>query len=87
MIKQGWQYHKAGHLDQAEMLYQQVLQADPTHAEAHHQLGILAHQTGHPQAAGALIKQALALNPNAAVFHYSLGIVQTSQRQLAEAIN
>ena len=33
------QHHQAGNLPQAEQLYNQILQADPAHADTHHLLG------------------------------------------------
>ena len=37
-------HHQAGNLPQAEQLYRQILQADPSHAESCHLLGMLALQ-------------------------------------------
>ena len=65
LFQRAVQFHRGGNLGQAEPLYRQVLQADPTHAEAHHLLGLLAHQTGHHEPAIALLRQAIALNPAA----------------------
>jgi len=79
-------YHQSGNLRQAEPLYRQILQADPTHADAHHLLGLVAHQTGHHEPAAALLRRAIALNPSAAVYHTNLGLVLEEQGQWDEAI-
>ena len=47
MVKLGWQYHRTGYFDQAEMLYQQALQADPQNVKAKHYLAGIAHHKGH----------------------------------------
>jgi tetratricopeptide (TPR) repeat protein len=81
------QHHQAGRVDQAEKLYQQILQADPNHADSHHLLGVVRYQTGRYAEAVASIQQALALNPWAAVFHSNLAVVYEAlddhQRALA----
>jgi hypothetical protein len=38
--------HQAGRLDEAERIYQQVLQAQPVHPDALHLLGLIACQGG-----------------------------------------
>jgi hypothetical protein len=79
------QFHQKGNLAQAEPLYRQILQADPSHPDALHMLGMLAQQTGHPDAALALIRRALAVNPDNADAQNSLGTLLKDQDQLAEA--
>ncbi|MBL8827173.1 MAG: hypothetical protein JNM18_09315, partial [Planctomycetaceae bacterium] len=39
-------YHETGQLVQAENIYRQILEVDPTHADAWHLLGVVANQTG-----------------------------------------
>src|SRR5438128_5958950 len=56
------QHHEAGHLNQAEQLYQQILDAEPYHADTHHSLGVLAFQRGNYESAVTLIHQALKFN-------------------------
>jgi tetratricopeptide (TPR) repeat protein len=68
------QHHQAGNLIQAELLYRQILQFDPRHADAHHLLGALAYQLGHHDQAVTLIRSAISLKPNAAGFHSNLGL-------------
>lgn len=42
--------HQAGKLEEAGVLYKAILQIDPAHSVAHHNLGILAVQMQHPTA-------------------------------------
>ena len=37
-------HHDGGNWQQAEALYRQIIQTEPTHAAAHHLLGLLAFQ-------------------------------------------
>jgi len=78
--------HQSGDLRQAEPLYRQILQADPSHADAHHLLGLIGYQTGHHEAAVPLMRRAIALAPSAAVYHSNLGLVLKDLGQLDEAI-
>jgi tetratricopeptide (TPR) repeat protein len=72
-FSQALHYHQAGHLREAEQLYQKILQQAPDHADAHHLLGVLAFQTGRHDRAVRLIQQALTLNPGSAPYHSNLG--------------
>ncbi len=40
------QYHQSGNLQQAEAIYRQILQVDPSNADALHLLGVIADQVG-----------------------------------------
>ena len=48
------QHHNAGRLSEAESLYQQILQSNPSQPVALHLLGVIAHQVG---------KNDVAINP------------------------
>jgi tetratricopeptide (TPR) repeat protein len=80
------QHHQGGMLPQAEALYRQVLDGEPTHAPAHYLLGLLAHQAGRYEVAIALIRHAIALSPPNAEWHFTLGLALMSQGQTADAI-
>jgi len=67
------QKHQAGQLDEAEQLYQQILQANPYHADALHLLGVLISQRGHNDLAVSYIERALIVKPHVAAFHNNLG--------------
>jgi len=53
--------HESGKLDRANILYQQVLRRDPTHANALHLAGVLAYQLGRAAAAEDMISRAIAI--------------------------
>ncbi len=80
-------HHQRGELDQAELLYREILQAEPRHAESLHLLGYLKHQVGDSDAAISLIRHAIALIPGAAIFHSNLGIVLMDVGLLEEAVD
>jgi tetratricopeptide (TPR) repeat protein len=86
LFAQAQRFEQSGHRPQAEALYRQILLASPTHADAHHALGLLAHQEGHTEAAVTWIRQAIVLDPWPAVYHYHLGILLMAQRRSAEAV-
>ncbi len=86
VFAQALQDHQAGNLRQAELLYLQILQVEPHHADAHHLLGVLAFQSGRYDRAVTLIRHALTLNPSAAVFHSNIGTAYEALGQLPEAL-
>jgi predicted O-linked N-acetylglucosamine transferase (SPINDLY family) len=79
-------HHQAGHLSQAESIYQQILQAEPNHHDALHLLGVIAHQTGRDELAVELIGKALTLKPDLADAYCNLGSALQKQANLDAAI-
>ncbi len=75
IFERGLRLHQGGNLNDAEQLYRQVLQDEPTHAEAYHALGILLCQSGRTDGGIVLLRQAVALNPAVPLYHFSLGTV------------
>ncbi len=67
------QLHQAGRLTDAQQLYEQILAAQPRHADALHLLGLASHQLGDNEAAVELLGRAIAINPNTAEVHGNLG--------------
>lgn len=65
--------HQAGQLEQAEAVYQWILQQLPECPEALHFMGMLRHQQGNDGEAVALIEQALQAAPDYADAHNNLG--------------
>jgi predicted O-linked N-acetylglucosamine transferase (SPINDLY family) len=80
------QQHQVGRLPTAKALYQQILQADPAHADALHLLGLIEHQQGNSTVAVDLIQQAIQARPNDATFHFNLGNMQQDLGHLDPAI-
>jgi tetratricopeptide (TPR) repeat protein len=79
------QLHKTGQLDQAELIYRQILDDNPDHPEALHLLGVIAHQRAQPEKAIKLIRKAVALQPQAAIFHCNLAEAYRVTGALPEA--
>jgi len=80
------EHHQAGHLQEAECIYRQVLARQPRHAEALGLLGAIAYQTGRNDIAVDLIQQAIALKPGLAEAHNNLGSALKDTGRLDEAI-
>ena len=69
------QHHKAGRLSEAESIYQQILQVDPSQPDTLNLLGVIAYQVGKNDIAVNLITKALAIKPNFAKAHNNLAEV------------
>lgn len=65
--------HQAGQLQHAEVLYRQILQFNPVHADAMHLLGLLTASSGNLDGAVNLIESAIRVSPSHAPFHLNLG--------------
>ena len=63
-LQQGTTAHKAGKLEEAERLYRAILQSQPLHPDANHNLGLIAVSVNKADAALPLFKTALEVNSN-----------------------
>jgi predicted O-linked N-acetylglucosamine transferase (SPINDLY family) len=79
-------HHRAGRLQEAEPIYQQILEAEPNHVDALNLLGVLALQRGDTGRAVESITRAIRLDGSQPSFHNNLGNALRSQGALAEAI-
>jgi predicted O-linked N-acetylglucosamine transferase (SPINDLY family) len=79
-------HFQAGRLDQAEQLYRQILDVDPSNVDALNLLGVIAGQTDRVDRAIECLHAALRLKPDFAEAQCNLGIVFVIQRRLLEAI-
>ena len=70
-LQQGVTAHKEGKLQDAERLYRAVLQAQPKHPDANHNLGVLAVAVGKPLESIALFRLAVQANPKIEQFWLS----------------
>lgn len=70
-LQQGVAAHKEGNLHNAERLYRAILQLQPDHPDANHNLGVLAVAVGKPLEALPLLRKALAANPKIEQFWLS----------------
>ena len=66
--------HQTGKLQQAELIYQQILQTHPQHSTALHLLGVIAYQSENLAMAVGLIEQATKIDPNQSSGFFSLGL-------------
>jgi len=78
-------HHQAGRLQDAERLYRAILQAQPNHSDANHNLGVLAVQVKQPAVGLAHFKAALEANPNLGQYWLSYidALVQTGHLGVA----
>ena len=70
-MQQGMAAHKEGKLQDAERLYRAILQSQPLHPDANHNLGVLAVSVNKADAALPLFKTALEANPKIEQFWLS----------------
>ena len=80
------QHHQSGQLLQAEQIYRQILNADPSHADALHLLGVIASRAGKFPEAIDLIERAITINPRAEAYHCNLGIALRGAGRIDDAI-
>lgn len=85
LLQQALSHHQSGRLEQAEVLYQQILATDSRHVDALHLLGVLAHQVGDNAAAVELISKAVAINGTQPIFHNNLAAAYRALGKLPEA--
>jgi protein O-GlcNAc transferase len=78
---------RAGKLDEAAEIYQQILQRDPKNFEALHALGIVRYQRGQLEEAERLIKEAVAIRPSAAEANYNRACLLQKLNRAEEALS
>jgi len=77
--------HKAGKLQDAEALYRAILQAQPQHPDANHNLGVMAVSLNKTEAALPLFKIALEANPSQGQFWLSYVDALIKEKQFDNA--
>lgn len=84
-LQQAIAHHRAGRLQDAERLYRAILQAQPSHPDANHNLGVLAVQLKQPAAGLPHFKAALGTNSNQGQYWLSYidALIQTGQTDAA----
>ena len=80
--------HKAGKLQDAEALYRAILQAQPKHPDANHNLGVLAVSLNKSELALPLFKTALEVNSKQLQFWISYvdALIKTNQLEIAKSV-
>ncbi|MEO5351701.1 MAG: tetratricopeptide repeat protein [Magnetococcus sp. XQGC-1] len=86
-MQEAMQQHRAGRLQEAEALYQQLLVDYPNHPDALHLMGYVCFQQGKPQLAAEWIEKAVALQPNQPIFLQNLGIIRAGLGRSQEAVD
>ena len=79
--------HKSGKFQDAEALYRAILQTQPKHPDANHNLGVLAVSLNKTEAALPLFKIALEANPNQEQFWLSYVDALIKEKQFNNARN
>jgi tetratricopeptide (TPR) repeat protein len=77
--------HQSGSLDGAEILYRQVLAADPRHADSLHLLGLIAYQLQRHEIAVELIRQAIGVDPRQALYWFNFAVALRDLGRFDEA--
>lgn len=87
-LQQALQHHRKGELVEAESLYRSILQTQPSHPDANHNLGVIAVTVGKPDLALPFFKLALESNSNQIQFWLSYidALIKTEQFDLARAV-
>ena len=86
-LQNGLAAHKEGKLQEAERLYNAILQAQPAHADANHNLGVIAVSVNKADVALPLFKTALKANPKIEQFWLSYIDALIKENQLETAKN
>ncbi len=85
LVQKGIEIHQKGRLDEAEAIYDEVLEQDPLNASALHFAGLLQFHRGRCDEAERLLGRSIAFNPEYADAYNNLGNVLRHQKKLVEA--
>jgi tetratricopeptide (TPR) repeat protein len=85
LMQQALDHHHKGRLGEAERLYRQILQQQPSHAAAVHHLGVVAQQSGHLHNAIELMRRSVELDPIALPYRKNLAQALRSAMRFEEA--
>ena len=70
-LSRGIEAHRAGEIEEADKFYTAILQAQPKHPDANHNMGILAVSVGKMQEALPFFNTAIETNSSIAQFWLS----------------
>ncbi|HEX9466650.1 MAG TPA: tetratricopeptide repeat protein [Alphaproteobacteria bacterium] len=79
-------HHRAGRLNNAEVIYRDILRAEPRNADVWQYLGLIAHTRGDLEKAVEHIRGAIAIDAQAAAYHFNLGLVLRALNDVPGAI-
>ncbi|HEX4795161.1 MAG TPA: tetratricopeptide repeat-containing glycosyltransferase family protein [Humisphaera sp.] len=80
------QRHQAGDLAAAFLMYEQILRAQPDHADTLNMLALLESQRGNLPRALDLIDRAIAIDPSQAAYRGTQGVILSRMNRLDESI-
>ena len=89
-LQQGIAAHKEGKLQEAERLYRSILQSQPAHPDANHNLGVIAVSVNKADAALPLFKVALEANCKCAIHLWVFDFIHCfaiTSRRITDASN
>jgi protein O-GlcNAc transferase len=88
LMTEAVEHQQGGRFQQAEWLYQAVLQLQPAHADASHNLGVVAMQTNRPAEALPHLKAALEARPEVGQYWltYLAALVQAGHPDVAAQV-
>lgn len=85
-LQVGLQYHKSGNIDQAQIAYNEVLEADPDNADAWHLMGDIACQIERYDLAEEFVLRAIDFSKSDKYF-ITLGKIYEALKDFDKAIN
>jgi predicted O-linked N-acetylglucosamine transferase (SPINDLY family) len=85
-LRQGLAFHQHGQLDQAELIYREILTHAPDYFDALHLLGVIEGQRGNAAGAMEWISQAIRINPYDASAHSDIGNALLDLKRPEEAL-
>jgi tetratricopeptide (TPR) repeat protein len=87
-LQQAIEAHKAGKLQDAEAMYRAILQVQPEHPDANHNLGALAIFLNKSELALPLLKTALEANSKQMQYwiSYIYALIKTNQLEIAKSV-
>src|SRR5690348_3584999 len=85
--EQAFAHHRAGRLQEAERLYREILKSQPNHADANHNLGVLAMQVGQYAAGLPYLYAALMSFPSRAQYSLSYAEALLATGQARDALS
>jgi tetratricopeptide (TPR) repeat protein len=80
-------HHQAGRLQEAKIVYDQILKLDTQHSDALHLRGVIALQSGDPDMAARLIEKAIQVHSTNAGYHANLAQARLAQQRVAAALD
>jgi protein O-GlcNAc transferase len=86
LLARALEKHQAGQIGEAQNLYSEILQSDPSHRDALHFAGMAAHQTGDSRLAISLMERSLKTGPGHADQYMNFGQVLQASGLLDRAL-